>query len=271
MVLADEDCHIDWNSALGFCLTLRLIASPAGPGDLGPCLHRKMGWSVILLSIDKPFLPEETELPKHVTRGDDRAITIVGALVLFMRDVPLTSYTRQQWSRFTKSPRELVATFTAQISNDISLLRSMDLPLPFTKPHQSSLSTSYLPVMTSPEYIKSAEWIGIYTISFGLGAAPRRQELNFDYPMHGIRFEVTQLPTDSTRLNLRAAGTDGVGSFTLDGVLSQKIGYLQMLKAYGSESLEWRWSCIMTPFGIVGTWGSSDYGGWVWLWRLPPK
>ena len=26
----------------------------------------------------------------------------------------------------------------------------------------------------------------------------------------------------------------------------------------------WKWACIMTPVGIVGSWGMSCYGGWIW-------
>jgi len=88
----------------------------------------------------------------------------------------------------------------------------------------------------------------------------------FDPPMLHMRFDTENHPEYPELLNLHATGKDGIGSFSLEGSIDQNNGSIKMLKTY-NQILQWHWSCIMTLFGILGTWRGQEWGGWVWLWR----
>ena len=233
---------------------------------------RRLGWFLIVRTIDNLlFQGEAGTLIEIQVIERDHAITAVGAMVVFMRDMPLTVYTGDRWGKNRKTPREIVTTFTNQVSHDTSLLRVMEFEHPFAEAPLSFVRTSHLAVTTSPKYLEDAEWIGIYTLSFPLLRAARRRDLDFDPPMHDIRFKATQSSGDPHLSDLCAGGRDSVGSFTLDGIVNRESGFLELHKTYQGGSPTWRWQCLMTPFGMVGSWGDINYGGWVWLWKLPPS
>ena len=122
--------------------------------------------------------------------------------------------------------------------------------------------TCFSPAMTTPEFLEDGEWLGFYSMSF-----KHNMKITFDPPMQGIRFTSTLLPGDPRIFRLAASGTDGIGPFTLEGAFDSKSGRFSAKKTYTNTLLGWTWTCMMTPFGIVGTWGSDNWGGWLWLWK----
>jgi len=60
-------------------------------------------------------------------------------------------------------------------------------------------------------------------------------------------------------------GHDRAGTFTIDGACDTRAGTVSAIKDY--EAHGWEWRGVITPFGMVGTWGRSGWsGGWWWIW-----
>ncbi|KAJ9663338.1 hypothetical protein H2198_000855 [Neophaeococcomyces mojaviensis] len=118
--------------------------------------------------------------------------------------------------------------------------------------------TKHLPVMTSPDFLADGEWIGYYC-HVRVGRQP-----TWDPMMHGINFEITADYADHCAV--RSRGDDAYGPSSLFGTVHKQNGSLQITKQY-ENGTTWQWSAVMTPFGIVGSWGSSIWGGWFWLWK----
>jgi hypothetical protein len=88
--------------------------------------------------------------------------------------------------------------------------------------------------------------------------------------MHSIHFEMRE--EDGERVIESTTGDDGVGRFTLLGTLSRKSGrpVLQMIKTYTQGVVIWDWEAWITPFGVVGVWGTCARDvvkGHFWLWK----
>jgi hypothetical protein len=147
---------------------------------------------------------------------------------------------------------------------DIPFLSFMDVPLPFSPNAVENFGTCHLKTMTSPAFLEDGEWGGYYCWSI-----VRTNNANFDPPMTGIRFVTAAQGDNPRRLGLSADGIDGVGAFHLQGGIDSDTGRVLMRKRYDviGRSWEWNWFAVMTPFGIVGSWGSSHQGGWFWLWK----
>ncbi|KAK4917897.1 hypothetical protein LTR49_014301 [Elasticomyces elasticus] len=134
---------------------------------------------------------------------------------------------------------------------------------------------------TSPNYFTDGAWCGYYT---GMDDGLRG---SIDPPMVGIKFQV--VPTPEYRpdeLSLRATDCrDGLGLFDVTGGFTHsgddETGDIEFtaLKQYHNNGQAWLWDLKLTPFGLVGYWGSDEqqYGGHgefgmarlglVWLWK----
>ena len=144
--------------------------------------------------------------------------------------------------------------------HNIPFSSMMELVLPFGPDSSKTFATCHLPKVTSREFFEDGEWVGFY--SYGHG------RMTFDPPMHGIRFRARYVSLDKTKLELHATGTDSVGGFELNGQVMQD-GKATLVKRYWPGPI-WHWASIVTPFGIVGTWGGNGelrIGGWFWLWK----
>ncbi|KAK3061224.1 hypothetical protein LTS18_006749, partial [Coniosporium uncinatum] len=114
-------------------------------------------------------------------------------------------------------------------------------------------------------FLQDGEWTGYYCYAspmFGQGTP-------FDPPMVGVRFDVTDVAHDSNQYGLHSDGQDACGKFKLEGRLFRDSGVLALRKTY-TPGPTWHWAALMTPFGIVGSWGQASWGvgnGWVWLWK----
>ncbi|KAK6496207.1 hypothetical protein TWF481_002231 [Arthrobotrys musiformis] len=69
---------------------------------------------------------------------------------------------------------------------------------------------------------------------------------------------------------VKAIAKDGIGDFAIWGKFYPQTGKVHLTKIYfkdGESGTMWNWTAFMTPFGIVGRWGTSGFGGYVWLWK----
>ncbi|KAF2227034.1 hypothetical protein BDZ85DRAFT_257139 [Elsinoe ampelina] len=120
--------------------------------------------------------------------------------------------------------------------------------------------------MTSADFLTSGEWTGYYDYSRGHGAG------RIDPMMHGIQFsidsELGAMSGPACRGLTAPSCSDAVGNFELTGAISTQTGTVKLRKHYrGRGHTDWDWTAVMTPFGILGSWGSDTWGGWLWLWK----
>lgn len=181
-----------------------------------------------------------------------QALLTLGIVSILLREALVKGTIQRPWPWSYPASQ---ATVSIPTTESLDFCSIMDMPLPFAADIATRLPFCHLATMTSKSYVEDGEWVGFYNTSFG------SPEVLFDMPMHGIRF---QLRND----RLEASGEDGVGGFQLFGQLVLDTGEMSLTKRYNSGQPEWAWSCMMTPFGIAGTWGTSNYGGWLWLWKV---
>ncbi|KAK5713299.1 hypothetical protein LTR17_017669 [Elasticomyces elasticus] len=165
----------------------------------------------------------------------------------------------------------------------IPIVTGVRPPLPFSESREwNSWYERYNEgLYTSPDYFTEGAWCGYYT---GKGNTLRG---SIDPPMIGIKFQV--VPTPEYRpdeLSLRATDCrDGQGLFDVTGGFTHsgddETGDIEFtaLKQYHNNGQAWLWDLKLTPFGLVGYWGSDEqqYGdhgefgmarlGLVWLWK----
>ncbi|KAI4652432.1 hypothetical protein J4E93_002634 [Alternaria ventricosa] len=130
--------------------------------------------------------------------------------------------------------------------------------------------------MLSPKFLSSGRWTGYY--SDQRRALGRRR---FDPRMHSIHFVArdTTEPkwdvggyTTYTIIDSQSRGTDSVGEFSLEGRVRHNDGDISLTKRYLSKDLSCDWEARMTPFGMVGAWGTgrsidTRFGGYIWIWK----
>jgi hypothetical protein len=97
--------------------------------------------------------------------------------------------------------------------------------------------------------------------------------MGLDPPMY-LKLRFRQPPSEPDRVSesiesihmhpFFGKGYDGIGQFTISGECNERTGIVSAIKAY--ETHEWVWHGMLTPFGIVGTWGPRWDGGWFWIW-----
>jgi hypothetical protein len=112
-------------------------------------------------------------------------------------------------------------------------------------------------------------WAGHYTVG-----GP--SEMN-DPPMF-FKLYLAPPPSANAAANMvyfRGEGADSAGSFTLKGASDTETGVVIAVKNYGRW--EWKWHGVITPFGMIGVWGTgTQASGWWWIWpqewseRSPP-
>ncbi|KAF4554746.1 Hypothetical protein D9617_3g018140 [Elsinoe fawcettii] len=124
--------------------------------------------------------------------------------------------------------------------------------------------------MCTAEFLTSGEWIGYY--DYSLAIQPHQHEI--DPMMHSIKFEVGTIRDGMLPVRARDC-RDARGTFDLAGEIDPQSGIASITKQYRG-GLAWPWRPVMTPFGLVSSWGHPTWGGWVWLWKkewseTPPK
>ncbi|MCJ1456474.1 hypothetical protein MMC28_006835 [Mycoblastus sanguinarius] len=264
---------VDDKYTFTFCLTMRLLSkNPAE--DLGDPRSSRTPWAVaqrvLMQSLSKPLMEPQRapSLPSNnaieilmqrrtqaIVTMEERtqAVVTVGIFATVLRD------TLRRWNLHTRGPPSPAASLVIPTANDIPFHSMMDLPLPFSPGTNRELATCHLAKMTSQEFIEDGEWTGFYSLGTG-------DRITFDPPMHGIRFKATANNDNPATLKLHSSGKDSVAPFDLEGLIVQETGKIMITKTY-SENFYWHWSCVMTPYGIVGSWGRNSSGGSVWLWK----
>jgi hypothetical protein len=146
------------------------------------------------------------------------------------------------------------------------------LPIPFSPSAEAPRAsgawetwfTKHVQSMSLPVYLEEGQWRGSDDYP-GVRA--------FDPPMRDIQFAVRQpLRSGNGHVwKMRAPGHDGAGRFTLEGWVETLVGRLNLRPTYvGAHSFDWE--CFMTPFGIVGSWGTRHRDrfhqtGRLWRWK----
>ncbi|KAL6720920.1 hypothetical protein ACLMJK_000019 [Lecanora helva] len=191
-----------------------------------------------------------------------RAIAGVGFLATLLRETLHTGKVKPEWGGFMHPfpPSELVIPTVQSLGSQCIV----DFPLPFTESPKGEIATLHLKRTTDQEFLTNGDWTGIYAMSFS-----HWESIHFDPPMRDVRFTATPDPAHPRIVEFRAIGWDHIGDFKLDGRMNQATGAIKAQKSYNAPGHQFDWSCLMTPFGIVGSWGAFPWGGWVWLWKIP--
>ena len=113
---------------------------------------------------------------------------------------------------------------------------------------------------TEPAFVADGEWVGYYA---------HANSARVDPAMRRVRF-YARAAAEATHLHADDA-IDDFGRFHLRGEICRTSGRLRMRKEYDA-GFGWDWAGLATPFGMIGTWGSSywgqeNLGGWFWLWK----
>jgi len=189
-------------------------------------------------------------------RKYSRALEAVGILSILIREALANGTVRQTKAAPFARRRPDISVPTTE---SISFFNLMDMPLPFAADGAAKLPYCHLATMTSKAFLEEQEWAGFCAFS------PRPHELLVEWPMHGMRFVVSDHPDG---LSLQTKGDDGRGGFLLYGRMTPDTGEMTLVRAYLDIEFRWNWTCMMTPFGMVGSWGTCNYGGWLWLWKV---
>lgn len=196
--------------------------------------------------------------PMLFFRKYSQVLEAVGIVSVLIREALAKGTVRETWKNTPSPQRPEISVPTTE---SIYLFDLMAIPLPFAADGPAKIPYCHLATMTSKAFLEEREWEGFCTLSDGIC------ELRIEHPMRGMRFVVSDDPERSWQ-NLQAYGDDGIGTFSLSGRLASDTGEFRMVKAYTDGTLEWNWTCMMSPFGIVGSWGTNSLGGWLWLWKV---
>ncbi|GIZ40655.1 hypothetical protein CKM354_000398400 [Cercospora kikuchii] len=146
-----------------------------------------------------------------------------------------------------------------------------EIPLPLENEFDEWYQ-NHTTAMATEEYMTKGRFKGYYCYFGTFALAPPR----LDPPMMNINFTKDQDAQIKDQLCLKAENcVDGVDTFVIQG--SIQAGYsdntpLFRAKKRYSHGTMWDWQLRLTPFGLVGYWGTlSDEGlqrnGSVWLWK----
>ena len=177
----------------------------------------------------------------------------------------------------------------------IPFLNLMRLPAPFPSSEgadEAALTTCHLEAMTTPAFFADDEWVG-YQFSSDARRDSALHQMHFDAREVGksMAVGITARPGEGSR-PLPHDRSDAPGSvkllshtafrrsrMILVGTVCRTSGWVHLQKQY-SGCVVWHYAGVMTPFGIVGTWGETITGdegpglwgqkemkGWFWLFK----
>lgn len=243
--------------ALIFCLALKLM-SQRPPDDVArSCLlaggrsqdadpRRELRQALKWCMIDRLISNSKLDLYCRALWGQGiMCILLREALVQGTVDVP---------------PTEIVVPTT----ESINFHHLMDMPPPFATNTLSDFRFCHLSKMISKSYFEDGEWVGFYYTAFS-----RFEPRHFHPPMRNVRFITNFDPARTPSHSLSARGQDATGQFSLQARLEDESGKISVNQKYAVGKLRRYWTCMLTPFGIVGTWGEGiSFEGWLWLWKV---
>lgn len=261
---------IEPTHALAFCLALRLMAEEAASVVDRPTKPWEGVRNKLMLCLSEPLQSPSEAFdtftacdPAMLIQKRVRALTAVGVFSIFLRKTIESGGIRPPVYSLHQTAVIAVPTPT-----DIPLHLMLDVPLPFTSSASVEMLSCHLAKMTTVKFLEDGEWAGFYSMSYS-PLRGRDESVCFDPPMHGIRFVATAQRGDPTVISLHGTGEDAIDAFDLEGKMAPETGNINMRKTYSGShpAWDWDWVCIMTPVGIVDSWGQKNYGGWIWLWK----
>lgn len=201
---------------------------------------------------------QEMVITKHATANR--------AAGIFNRELQ-TAMHANRIPTFRNVPAVPAASVVPPAVSNIPLFSVMDAPSPFPSKADGTFGMRHLRLMTSCKFLEEGEWAGYYCYSRDLRGTDANLQVHFDQPMHGIRFSTSTQIDDPTTLEVYATGMDDLDGFHLTGEISSQTGRVILRKRY-AHGVVWDYFGLMTPFGIVGSWGRDSWGGWFWLWPV---
>lgn len=197
-----------------------------------------------------------TRIPEHGSFKDYFPLSRASAVLPFML-VKLTA----------QDPGEVLFQ-TLPVPRNMHLHTVMDIPEVFCA-HSSTFTTCHLPNMITTSFL-SGRWHGCYTDQRHF----RRDRI--DPPMRDIRIVSRAATADEARrvganviIDQESRGVDSHGEFMLSGRVCED-GTVNLVKQYLVAGWAWTWLGQVTPFGMVGAWGSrhqQTFGGYFWIWK----
>ncbi|KAI9662352.1 MAG: hypothetical protein M1821_008519 [Bathelium mastoideum] len=120
--------------------------------------------------------------------------------------------------------------------------------------------------MTDPDYLEDGQWCGYW--SFDGAAVQGIPTVQFADAIEGLVFRVSRLRRSSRHAApqpIRGSYPNSGDDFHLDGHFTRDGRF-----TLGPPGDFWVWRGRMTPFGMFGFWGSTDWSriaGICWLWK----
>ncbi|KAF8266512.1 hypothetical protein EI94DRAFT_184556 [Lactarius quietus] len=103
-------------------------------------------------------------------------------------------------------------------------------------------------------------WAGYYTLPGGT------HDPQMFFKLYLVPPPAADEPEAAHKMYFYGEGSDGVGSFKLEGSSDTQNGVVIARKIYVGSHL-WEWLGMITPFGMVGVWGfGTERYGWWWIW-----
>ncbi|KAH8984377.1 hypothetical protein EDB86DRAFT_2963399 [Lactarius hatsudake] len=100
-------------------------------------------------------------------------------------------------------------------------------------------------------------WVGYYTTEV--------MDERYEPPMF-FKLYLAPPTAGANKVYFRGDGADRVGLFTLEGSSDTQTGVVIARKTYVGAHW-WDWRGVITPFGMVGVWGTERRNlGWWWVW-----
>ncbi|RDL41646.1 uncharacterized protein BP5553_01625 [Venustampulla echinocandica] len=141
----------------------------------------------------------------------------------------------------------------------------MNIPLPFSLKCEEDFTTAHLPAMTHPSFISDGTWKGYTLTTWDEGPEVGR----FDIPISNVKFHTRTSPNDSNILEIwcEKLHSEMMGRYRFRGTVERDTGKMELVKCYDPAYIDLPHQAVMTPFGIIGTWGERNAGNWLWLWK----
>ncbi|KAL9579461.1 MAG: hypothetical protein Q9212_005095 [Teloschistes hypoglaucus] len=266
--------HGDRKTLLVFCLALKLM-SQRSPDQFAQAYLSSTEIYRSLMEIRHSLLDVlRTKLlsAARPSWGNHSAISNIYCKAL-KAQVTLSMFFRESriqgtgWYRpsLTHSYRSSADDIAVPTTESIDFHHLMDIPLPFTTDATARFQYCHLPKMTSKHFLEDGEWAGVYYAHTRNGSNFPR----FAPPMRNVRFQANLDPAQPRFVILEAGGRNALGEFSLQGRMEKESGQMTLKQVYTGGTPKWDWTCMMTPFGIVGSWGDRrQFRGWAWLWKV---
>jgi hypothetical protein len=255
-------------AAWGFCVSARLMADPPAygqyniKGDQLTSTDRSQLYEII----SSP--PSSLAPPPAWRRWRAQTYAMVG---IFYTEL-CEAIQQGQIGDFLADPHPVCQMPPS--AEAIPLVDLEDLPELFSPTAVTSFGASHRSKIVASHLFKEGDlWMGYYCYENEEFASRFGSRMVFDPAMRDITLQIITNTSDppGADLTLVGRGYDNIDQFDLSGKINRDDGAITLLKQYRNGS-SWTWHATLTPFGIVGAWGSGrsggeGWGGYFWLWK----